>query len=140
MTKLLGRYASYIYAILRIVAGFLFMSHGCQLLFGFPPNPAGMPEMHLTPLMTTFFNVGGVIEFAAGLLILVGFFSSVAAFIASGSMAVAYFMFHQPYGALPATNQGDAAVLFCFLFLYIAAHGSGIWSVDSLRGKQTNGG
>lgn len=135
MTKLLGRYSTYIYAILRIVVGFMFMCHGSQGLFGFPPSPPGMPHMEMTAFMTAFFTFGSVLEFVAGFLIMIGFFSSVAAFFASGEMAVAYFMFHQSSGALPASNNGDAAVLFCFIFLFIASRGSGLWSVDSLRGK-----
>ena len=135
MTRLLGRYSTYIYAILRIVVGFLFLCHGCQILFGFPPSPPGMPHMEMSSLMTAFFTTGGVIELVAGFLVFIGFFSSVAAFFASGQMAVTYFMFHQPNGALPATNSGDASVLFCFIFLFVAANGSGVWSVDSLRGK-----
>jgi putative oxidoreductase len=135
MTQLLGQYANYIYSIVRIVVGFMFMLHGTQKLFGFPPMPANMPHMELSSFMAAFLTAGAVIELVCGFLILIGFFSSIAAFIASGEMAVGYFMFHQPQGALPATNGGDAAVLFCFIFLYIAARGSGIWSVDTLRGK-----
>lgn len=131
MERFLGRYSSYIYAILRIVVGFLFMLHGAQKLFGFPPFPPNMPAMPLDPFVTTVITIGSIIELVAGLLILLGFFSSIAAFIASGEMAVAYFMFHQPQAALPTTNGGDLAVVFCFVFLYIAARGSGIWSVDA---------
>ena len=94
-----------------------------------------MPHMEMSSFMTAFFTTGGVVELVAGFLVFVGFFSSVAAFLASGQMAIAYFMFHQPNGALPASNGGDASVLFCFIFLFIAANGSGVWSVDSLRGK-----
>jgi putative oxidoreductase len=137
MTRLLGQYSEYIYAIMRIVLGFLFVTHGTQGLFGLPPMPANMPHMELSPGMIAFLTTGAVVQLVCGLLIFVGLFASVAAFIASGEMAVAYFVFHQPQGALPASNGGDAAVLFCFIFLYIAARGSGIWSVDALRGKPT---
>jgi len=130
MVRLLGRYSEYIYAILRIVTGLLFVFHGTQKFFHYPPFPAGMPAMPLNTLLT----VGAGIEIVAGLMILFGFFASIAAFIASGEMAVAYFMVHQPMGAWPTTNGGDSAVLFCFIFLYIASRGSGVWSIDSLRG------
>lgn len=129
MERFLGRYEPYIYAILRIVVSFLFLLHGTQKLFGFPPT--GKPGMPLNAMMTA----AGVIEFVAGLMILFGLFASIAAFIASGEMAVAYFMVHQPQGALPLQNNGEPAVLFCFIFLYIAARGSGIWSIDSLMNR-----
>jgi putative oxidoreductase len=131
MVRLLGRYSEYIYAILRIVVGLLFVFHGTQKFFHYPPLPPGMPAMPLNSLMT----VGAGIEVVAGLMILFGFFASIAAFIASGEMAVAYFMVHQPMATWPTTNGGDSAVLFCFIFLYIAARGSGVWSIDSLRGS-----
>jgi len=127
MERILGRYSSYIYAILRIVAGFLFVVHGTQKLFGVPAAKQAMP---LDALMT----VAGAIELVAGVMIIIGFFTIIAAFIASGLMAAAYFMAHQPMGALPIQNMGETAVLFCFIFLYIAARGSGVWSVDSMMG------
>ena len=124
MERFLGRYSEYIYALLRIVAGFLFMLHGTQKLFGFPLPFKG----ELNGLMMT----AGIIELVAGLMIMIGLFASIAAFIASGEMAVAYFMVHQPMGALPIQNQGEVVALYAFLFLYIAARGSGPLSVDSL--------
>jgi putative oxidoreductase len=124
--KYLGGYSPYFYAILRIVAGFLFLLHGTQKFFGFPPS--GKPPMPLDAMM----SAAGIIEIIAGLMIMFGFLAGLAAFIASGQMAVAYFMVHQPMGALPIQNGGEPAVLFCFIFLYIAAHGSGTLSVDSL--------
>jgi putative oxidoreductase len=135
MTGFLGRYSSYTYAILRIVVGFLFMCHGAQILVGFPPLPAGTPHSELAGFMAAFITFGSILELLLGFLVMIGFLSSFAAFIASGEMAVAYFMFHQQNGALPATNGGDAAVLFCFIFLFIASRGPGLWSLDSLRGK-----
>jgi putative oxidoreductase len=134
MVRVLGRYSAYIYAILRIVVGLLFLMHGTQKLFGYPPMPAGMAAGPMDSTTMTLMSIGAIIEVVAGSLILIGFLASIAAFIASGQMAVAYFMFHQPNGTWPATNMGDAAVLFCFIFLYIAARGSGAWSIDSLRG------
>ena len=124
MERFLGRYASYVYAIFRIVFGFSFMLHGTQKILGWPPSKGG----ELAGLML----VGGILELACGFLILIGFFASIAAFVASGEMAVAYFMVHQPGGALPLMNGGELAVLYCFGFLYIAARGAGVWSVDSL--------
>jgi len=104
------------------------MLHGTQKLFGYPPNPPGRAAGALDTLLT----VGAGIELIGGLLIMVGLFASIAAFISSGMMAVAYFMAHQPQGAWPPTNGGDAAVLYCFIFLYIASRGSGVWSIESL--------
>ena len=128
--RYLGRYSEYFYALLRIVAGFVYFLHGSQKLFGFPPS--GRP-MQLSAMMT----VAGVIEVVAGLMIIFGFLAGLAAFIASGEMAVAYFMVHQPIGALPITNNGEPAALLCFIFLYIASRGSGLLSVDSLLGRNT---
>ena len=124
MGAILGRYAEYVYAIFRIVFGLLFMMHGTQKMFSWPA--AGPPELSGLPL------VAGVLELILGFLILIGLFGSIAAFIASGEMAVAYFMVHQPGGFWPLVNHGELAVVFCFAFLYVAAHGSGVWSVDSL--------
>ena len=126
---ILGRYSEYVYAIFRIVFGLLFMMHGTQKLFNWPaPGP---PELAGLPYFA------GYIELVMGLLILIGLFASIAAFIASGEMAVAYFMAHMPGGFWPLVNKGELAVLFCFAFLYIAARGSGILSVDGLmRGSR----
>ncbi len=127
MDSFLGRYSTYIYAILRIVTGFLFFWHGSQKMFGYPPSGSGSGE--LSNLMA----VGGAIELIGGLLIMIGLFTGIAAFISSGTMAVAYFMFHSSLQAvLPIVNKGELAVVYCFLFLYIAARGSGVWSVDSI--------
>jgi putative oxidoreductase len=124
--RFLGRYSDQIYAILRIVTGFLFLLHGTHKLVGFPATKA--PAMELNAMMIT----AALIELVGGVMIIIGLAAGLAAFIASGEMAVAYFMVHQPMGALPIQNNGEPAVLFCFIFLYIAARGSGIWSVDSL--------
>jgi putative oxidoreductase len=127
MDRFLGRYATYAYALLRIVTGFLFMWHGTQKLFGFPPSQGGGGE--LSALMA----VGGGIELIGGILIMIGLFTSVAAFISSGTMAVAYFGWHfSMQQFLPIQNRGELAVLYCFVLLYIAARGSGIWSVESI--------
>ncbi|MBV9242251.1 MAG: DoxX family protein [Acidobacteria bacterium] len=127
---ILGRYSEYVYAIFRIVFGFLIFIHGTQKWFNFPPAKEG--ASHPTIIM-----VAGVIELICGLLIIIGLFASLAAFIESGTMAVAYFMIHQPGGALPISNGGELAVAYCFACLYIAARGSGILSVDGLmRGSR----
>ena len=126
MHKFLGRFSSELYAILRIVAGFLFFCHGAQKLLGWFGG-----TVVTDPLM----QFGGVIELGGGLLIAVGLFTSWAAFLSSGMMAVGYFMVHQPQGALPIQNGGDLAVVYCFLFLYMAAHGAGKWSVASALKK-----
>ena len=136
MERYLGRFEPYLYAVLRIIAGFLFIWHGTQKLFGFPPPPGNQPAQPLSALMA----VGGTIEFVCGLLILLGLFAGFAAFLASGMMAVAYFMAHASGGFLPLVNRGELAVLYCFVFLYIASRGSGILSLDSLlfRGKSVS--
>jgi putative oxidoreductase len=132
MQRFLGRYAEYFYALMRIVVGLIFVLHATQKFFAYPPLPGGMSGGgHLSPMMMT----AGTIEFVCGLLVLFGFFASIAAFIASGEMAVAYFLGHFPNGFWPHTNMGEPAVLLCFVFLYIAAKGSGLFSIDSLIGS-----
>ena len=126
MERLLGRYSSYIYALLRIVAGLLFLQHGLQKLFGIPGTQPPVDVM-------TQAGLAGVIETIGGILIALGLFTSPVAFIASGEMAVAYFQVHAPRGFWPMMNGGELAALYCFIFLYFAAVGSGKWSVDSLR-------
>jgi putative oxidoreductase len=125
----LSRFAPLLLGILRIVAGLLFMAHGLVKLFGFPPGAQPGQQQLLT-----MFGIGGIIEFAAGLLIALGLFTRVAAFVASGEMAVAYWMFHAPKGFYPAVNGGDAAILFCFLFLYFVAAGPGALALDNRIG------
>ncbi|MBC6606565.1 DoxX family protein [Hymenobacter sp. BT188] len=123
-----ARFAPHIYALLRIVVGLLFAMHGSQKLLGFPGDK---PPVEIASLM----GLAGIIELVGGLLIAFGFLTRIAAFIASGTMAVAYFMAHAPQGAIPLLNQGELAVVYCFVFLYIAAQGSGPWSVDNLIRK-----
>jgi putative oxidoreductase len=120
--KFLSGLESYAFAALRIVAGFLFLCHGAQKLFG---AFGGHQTIHV-PLML----VAGIIEFGGGILILLGLFTRIAAFIASGEMAVGYFMQHAKHGFFPIMNQGELAVVYCFLFLFIACHGAGKFGID----------
>ena len=120
--------------LLRVVAGLLFLQAGGMKLFdwfgGVPAQFGGHP-----PLMSQTW-IGGVLEFYGGAAILLGLFTRPVAFILSGEMAVAYFQFHQPGGFWPIQNHGEPAVLFCFIFLFFAAHGAGRWSVDALLKRQ----
>jgi putative oxidoreductase len=134
------RYAPTTYALFRIVFGYLFLIFGLQKLFGWFGGPAA-------PL-ASMMGAAGIIETACGLLILLGFFTRYAAFVASGEMAVAYFYIHvmmiglgpggpgMPLGLLiPPMNMGERSVMFCFAFLFIASRGAGIWSVDAAMGR-----
>jgi putative oxidoreductase len=116
------------YALMRIVAGLLFLWHGTQKLFGFPAAMPFDPPFHIT-------YIAGPIELVGGLLILLGLFTSWAAFLSSGLMAAAYWMAHGTKALFPVVNGGELAALYCFIFLFISAQGSGIWSVDAARGK-----
>lgn len=116
------------YALLRIVAGFLFLWHGAQKLLGFPPSSYGEAPAFIT-------YGAGSIELIGGSLVMIGLFTRPAAFLCSGLMAVAYWMAHGTRALLPIENQGEPAALYCFVFLFIAAHGAGIWSADAARGQ-----
>ena len=124
----LARLSDQFYALLRIVAGFLFFFHGAQKLFG----AFGGTAQPLASLP----GLAGLIETVCGPLVMVGLFGWAAAFIASGEMAVAYFLRHQPGGLWPIQNRGELAALYCFVFLFIASRGSGLWSIDAMRGKR----
>ena len=119
-------------AALRVVAGLLFLSHGLVKLIGFPEGA----QPGVQPLFSLF-GIGAVIELVAGGLIVLGLFTRPAAFIAAGQMAVAYWMFHAPSGFHPVVNMGEAAILYCFIFLYIFAAGPGAFSLDGLRGRSS---
>ncbi len=116
------------YFLLRVVSGLLFYQAGGMKLFGWF---GGMPGGGTAPLMSQI-GIGGALEFFGGIAIMLGLFTRPVAFILSGEMAVAYFQFHQPNGLWPIQNQGVPAVLFCFIFLYMATRGGGDWSLDAL--------
>ena len=121
--------APYALALLRIVAGLLFLEHGTQKLLGFPPGEhAGATAMSLP-------WIAGLIELVTGALLTLGLLTRAAAFIASGEMAAAYWMAHAPHSPFPVNNGGDAAILYCFVFLYLVSVGPGAWSLDGLRGR-----
>ena len=128
----LGRFEPQFRAVLRIVVAFLFIQHGTAKYFGVP-HVAFFDGMSMMSLV----GVAGAIELVGGTLVLIGLFTRVAAFILSGEMAVAYFMGHASHGGVltPIVNQGESAVLFCFVFLYFASAGAGAWSVDAARGR-----
>jgi putative oxidoreductase len=120
-------------AALRIIAALLFMEHGLMKLFEFPIAQPGVP----TPL-PLILQVAAWMEVVGGSLLVVGLFTRPVAFLLSGQMAAAYFMAHAPKGFWPAVNQGELAILYCFIFLYFAAHGAGAWSIDGfLTGSRT---
>ncbi len=111
-------------AILRSMTALLFIQHGTQKLFGFPPAPYAI---------TTLFFMAGILELAGGILVLLGLFTRPVAFLLSGEMAIAYFIVHMPIDFFPANNQGDGAILFCFVFLFLVFSGPGNWALDNRR-------
>jgi putative oxidoreductase len=126
----LSRWQSQLLALLRIFTGLLFLEHATQKFFAFPapfPMPGPLP---------TILIAAGVVELTAGVLVTIGLFTRIAAFLAAGEMAVAYFMMHFPKSFWPAVNMGEAAILYCFVFLFIAAAGPGAWSLDRLLFKR----
>lgn len=124
----LDRYTPYALAVLRIVTAVIFLEHGTQKLFGFPASPG-----YEQPPILSLLGIGAVMELFGGLLLLVGFFTRPVAFLLSGEMAVAYWMFHAPQNPFPALNGGDAAILYCFVFLLLVFTGPGAWSIDQAR-------
>ena len=123
MKPILARFHEHTYSLLRIFSGAMFMIHGTGKILGWPES-----KMH--PAVGTLPWFSGILELVCGALILIGLFTTIAAFIASGEMAVAYFMAHARGGFWPIVNKGELAVLYCFVFLYIAANGGGLWSLD----------
>jgi len=117
-------------SIMRIVTGLIFLEHGTQKFLSFPAGAmAGSGPGFGSPA-----SYAGIVEFVAGLLVTLGLFTRSAAFIASGTMAVAYWIAHAPQNAFPVNNGGDAAILYCFVFLYLVFAGPGPWSLDAMRG------
>ena len=123
-------FAPQLLSIFRIMFALLFIEHATAKLFHFPHAAMfdGLP-------ITSFPGIGGIIELVGGVLLAIGLFTPIVAFILSGEMAVAYFMVHAPQGFFPLLNMGEGAILYCFAFLYIAAAGPGPWSVDAMRSK-----
>ncbi len=130
------RWTNLVLSLLRIAAALVFMQHGSQKLFHYPPSGAPGPVAPLTLFSQT--GLAGVLEFFGGLLLLIGLFTRPVAFIVCGEMAVAYFTVHLPRAFLPIVNRGELAVVLCFVFLYLAFAGGGSWSVDALiSGRRT---
>jgi putative oxidoreductase len=131
MASFMRPFESQAYAAFRIVTGLLFVWHGTEKLFGFPEAmPPGVPAF--------ISYVGGPIELIGGVLVMIGLFTTWAAFLCSGEMAVAYWLGHGlglngPFSIFPVVNHGELAILYCFAFLFISARGAGIWSVDGTR-------
>jgi putative oxidoreductase len=142
LDSLYTQWAPRLLSVLRIIAAFLFIAHGSQKLLGYPPSPPPPtpppaqaaqqtpPQPRQTPW---YVPVAGVLELVGGLLLLLGLFTRPVAFILSGFMAVAYFMAHAPENFFPVNNQGDSAILYCFIFLYFFFAGGGAWSIDAAR-------
>ncbi len=123
----LALWAPRVLSLLRIMAGLLFLQHGLSKLFAWPGSaPANFQ-------LVSLIGLAGVIELAGGLLLAIGAFTRVSALIMSGEMAFAYFMSHAPASFFPIVNRGEGAILFCFIFLYIAVAGGGAWSFDAAR-------
>ena len=130
MEKFLASYAPQAYALLRIIVGLLFFCHGVQKVFGLFGGINGAPVA-----LASLLGVAGVLELILGALIAIGWLAGTAAFLASGEMAAAYFVGHFPHGFWPIQNKGEEAVFYCFVFLYMATQGAGIWSIDGAKGK-----
>ena len=124
MTTFATRQAPHLLSLLRIVSALLFMAHGTQKILGFPASSMNPDLLSLT-------GVAGLLELFGGALLVIGLFTRPVAFLLSGQMAFAYFLAHAPKSFFPALNGGDAAILFCFVFLYLTAAGPGPWSVDA---------
>ncbi len=129
MDRWLGKYSEPLYAVMRVVVGLLFACHGAQKLFGVLGGQSQLANPKLL--------AAGIIEFVGGGLVALGLWTCYAAFVASGEMAVAYFTAHAPGGVWPAVNRGELAILYCFVFLYVASRGSGPLSVDALTRKKS---
>ena len=132
---LLNRFADPVYCIVRVIVGLTYACHGGQKLFGFPGGGHGVDGLAF---------IAGIIEFICGLLIAFGLFTRIAAFLASGEMAVAYFVFYvgvvPTFGAklFPIMNGGELALVYCWVFFLVIFYGPGRWSIDALRGQEKN--
>lgn len=129
----IARRSPYALALLRIVSGLIFLEHGTQKFLGFPAGESAGSGWALN-------NPGafaGLVELSTGVLITIGLFTRPAAFLASGTMAVAYWTAHAPQDFFPVNNGGDAAILYCFVFLYLVFAGPGVWSLDEVRSRRT---
>ncbi len=129
--NLFSPWRPYALSILRIMTALLFLEHATQKLFSFPPSP-----MH--PALFSLFGLAGVLELVGSLLLVVGLFTRPVAFLLSGEMAVAYFMAHAPHSFFPLLNQGEGAILYCFIYLYVATAGAGPWSLDHWRATRSH--
>jgi putative oxidoreductase len=127
----LVRRAPYALAVLRIVSGLIFLEHGTQKFLSFPPGDRAASGWAFADLGA----VAGIFELVAGFLVMIGWFTRPAAFVASGTMAIAYWYAHAPQNFFPVNNMGDAAILYCFVFLYLVFAGPGAWSVDGVRAR-----
>lgn len=125
-------WAPRVLSIVRVVSALIFMAHGTQKLLNFPPNPPGRPAVELFSL----YGLAGALEIVGGILLVFGLFTRPVAFILSGEMAFAYWMAHAPRNVFPILNGGDASILYCFLFLYLAFAGGGAWSLDRMLWKR----
>jgi putative oxidoreductase len=126
----LNRFADPVFCITRLIVGLLFACHGGQKILGFPPGGHGMPTEMLG-------IVGAWIELVGGFMVALGLLTRFAAFIAAGEMAVGYFMAHAPQSFFPIVSKGEAAVFYCFFFLFVVFHGPGRWSLDALLFKKS---
>jgi putative oxidoreductase len=122
----LDKWAPHALAVLRVVTALLFMAHGTGKLLGFP-------DLGFQPELFSLIGLAAILEIVGGALLVLGLFTRPVAFILSGQMAVAYFMAHAPNGFFPVLNQGESAVLFCFIFLFLVFSGPGAWSLDGKR-------
>lgn len=127
------RWTSRMLSVFRIVVGLLFMLHGTQKMFGFPPSNNPPMEFNLMSQI----GIAGVLEVFGGALIVLGFLTRPVAFLLAGEMAVAYFQAHFPRGFFPSSNGGELSVLYCFSFLYLMLAGAGAWSIDALMGRRS---
>ena len=125
-------WAPRVLSFVRVVSALIFMEHGTQKLLNFPPNPPGRPAVGLFSL----YGFAGSLEIVGGILLVFGLFTRPVAFILSGEMAFAYWMAHAPRSIFPILNSGDASILYCFLFLYLAFAGGGAWSLDQKPWKR----